>query len=101
MSHESVELELYIVNTSGIYFGYLTPVLKNLSKHWVKGNFSKDLAFKSLMRVANSAAQNYRREHGSMTDVWHKMFNVSDRERVAESLFDSYIDGIKSGEYLS
>ena len=100
MTHEAIELELYINNTSGVYFGYLVPTLKNLSKHWVKGDFSKDLALKSLMRVANSAAKDYTLGHGSMTDSWRKLFSVSDRERVAEALFDSYIDEIKSGEFL-
>ncbi len=66
------ELELYATNVECWY----KPVIKNLSKHYKRGNFSLDLAIHSIERYClTPAAKQYNREHGSMTSKMER--NVS------------------------
>ena len=65
------ELELYATNVECWY----KPVIKNLSKHYKRGNFSLDLAIHSIERYClTPAAKQYHREHGSMTSKWSDIF---------------------------
>jgi len=92
MSHEATELYLYVSNTQDAYRAYFLPCVANLAKHKAKGVFSKDLALKSLLRVATMAAKDYRREHCSMFDKWSDVFPMAARKQCAEALFDSAIE---------
>jgi hypothetical protein len=88
------ELELYAVNTGGLYSAFILPTINNLAKHKARGNYSRDEAQKSWFRVATNAAKNYRREHGSMTDRFQDLFSVADRDECANRLHDNYAEHV-------
>ena len=83
LSDAAHELELYAENTEA----FISPVIKNLSKHYKRGNYSLDLAIKSFERYClTPAAKQYHLEHGSMTTAWHETFPKAVRLEAAESL---------------
>ena len=95
-SEAARELELYATNVEA----YIYPVISNLSKHWKKGNFSLDLAIKSIERYCLiPAAKQYKIEHGSMTDSWHKMFPKSVRLEAAETIARQWVEEFKLGNF--
>ncbi len=90
------ELELYAENTEA----YLAPVIKNLSKHYKRGNYSLDLAIKSIERYClTPAAKQYHLEHGSMTVAWHEIFTKAVRLEVAAILADRWTAEFKLGNF--
>ena len=96
LSDEARELELYATNTEVWY----APTIKNLSKHWKRGNFSLDLAIHSIERYCcTPAAKQYHREHGSMTSAWHDIFPKAVRLEAAESIARSWVHEFKLGNF--
>lgn len=92
------ELELYAINEEE----YTLPVLKNLSKHHKRGNFSLDLAIKAIERYClTPAAKQYNLEHGSMGTPWHHIFPKPVRLEAAESMARRYHAEFKLGNYYS
>lgn len=83
LSDAAKELQLYAENTEA----YIKPVLKNLSKHYKRGNYSLDLAIKSIERYClQPAAKQYHLEHGSMSSKWSDTFPKAVRLEAAESI---------------
>ncbi len=96
LSDTAHELELYAENTKA----YISPVIKNLSKHYKNGNYSRDLAIKSIERYClTPAAKQYHLERGSMTTAWHSIFPKSVRLEAAESLADRWTAEFKLGNF--
>lgn len=90
------ELELYATNTEIWY----APVIKNLSKHYRRGNFSLDLAIHSIERYClTPAAKQYHREHGSMTSKWSDTFPKFVRLHVAEQIALQWVEEFKLGNF--
>jgi hypothetical protein len=89
--HAARELELYIDNTEAFY-NQKIAVFRNLAKKKDRGKYSPDLAPKAFAYTTRLGAQNYRREHGSVTDSWFRMFTVETRRAVAESFVQEFLD---------
>lgn len=99
MGHEATELEHYIVNDRKLYERQRLPIYKNLALKAAKGEYSKDRAIDAFMHLVNSGAKQYALEHGSMTDRWDRMFPLSERLEVAESLADYFWSEYKLGNF--
>lgn len=96
LSDAARELELYAENTEA----YISPVIKNLSKHYKRGNYSLDLAIESIERYClTPAAKQYHLEHGSMTTAWHSVFPKAVRLEAAESLAERWTAEFKLGNF--
>ena len=90
------ELELYATNVEIWY----APVIKNLSKHYKRGNFSLDLAIHSIERYClTPAAKQYHLEHGSMTSKWSDTFPKFVRLHVAEQIALQWVEEFKLGNF--
>ena len=96
LSDSAHELELYAVNVEA----FIMPTVRNLAKHYKRGNFSLELAIKSIERYClTPAAKQYKLEHGSMTQSWHSMFPKSVRLEAAESIARRYHAEFKLGNF--
>jgi|TARA_Y100000289_G_C3901137_1_gene139239 hypothetical protein len=96
LSDTARELELYATNTEA----FIAPVIKNLSKHHKRGDFSLDRAIHSIERYClTPAAKQYDREHGSMTTPWHHVFPKAVRLEAAESIARSWVAEFRLGNY--
>lgn len=96
LSDAARELELYAENTEV----FISPVIKNLSKHYKRGNYSLDLAIKSIERYClTPAAKQYHLEHCSMTEAWHSVFPKAVRLEAAESLAERWTAQFKLGNF--
>ncbi|ADD94959.1 hypothetical protein [uncultured phage MedDCM-OCT-S04-C148] len=96
LSDAAHELELYATNTEVWY----APVVKNLSKHYKRGNFSLDLAIHSIERYCMTpAAKQYHREHGSMADAWNDIFPKPVRLEAAEAVARMWAQEFKIGNF--
>lgn len=92
----ATELELYAENVEA----FIAPAIKNLSKHYKRGDFSLDLAIKSIERYCLiPAAKQYKLEHGSMTDSWQSMFPKSVRLEAAETIAHKWAAEFKLGNF--
>jgi hypothetical protein len=98
MSHESVELVLYMENTWGVYWGRLAPVCRNLARKWDRGVFDLDRGIRGMRYAVDASAREYHLEHGSHWGKWFQLFSVSDRDAAAEWLARGFVDDIRSGE---
>ena len=96
--YEVRELALYIENDEGTYRNYLIPVAKNLAKKYDKGIFVYELAVKGFGHVTTAAAKNYRREQGSPSEAWFKMFPKPARDAIAATLTDEFLASIRCGD---
>ena len=96
--YEIRELGLYIENDEGIYRNYLIPVAKNLAKKYDRGVFVYDLAVVGFSHVVTAAAKNYRREHGSPSEAWFRMFPKPARDILAMDLAAEFLNSIRSGD---
>lgn len=84
----SRELELYAENESNIYFNQIKPVISNLQKKYVKGNFDATKAIISFYHVATAASNKYFKEFGYK-------FSVTERWTAAYNLLQNYMEEIK------
>ena len=96
LSDAARELELYADNVEA----FIVPVLRNLSKHHKRGDFSLDLAIHAIERYClTPAAKQYRLEHGSIATAWHEMFPKVVRLEAAEAMAQRYAAEFKLGNY--
>lgn len=96
LSIEARELELYATNVEA----YISPVVKNLAKHYKRGNFSLDRAIHSIERYClTPAAKQYNLEHGSMSTPWFHVFPKPVRLEAAEAMARRYLAEFKLGNY--
>ena len=96
LSTEARELELYATNVEA----FISPVIKNLAKHYKRGDFSLDRAIHSIERYClTPAAKQYHREHGSMTSKWSDTFPKFVRLHVAEQIALQWVEEFKLGNF--
>ena len=92
METEARELELFIENDQSAY-NDLIYTLKNLRKHFKRGNFDQVKALKGLSHPIDRSAKAYNKQHSSGSD-WYNIFPVEARKITAVSLLETYIDDI-------
>lgn len=83
------ELYLYTVNTGNLYRQMAQPIMDNLARKIVRGNYNKDMALKAWQNLADKGAAMYDREindgRGSM--MW---ISKPERTEVAKMLQEHY-----------
>ena len=96
LSDAAFDLELYTTNIKA----YMHPVIKNLSKHHKRGNFSLDKAIHAIERYClTPAAKQYNIEYGSMTQAWHDAFPKAVRLEAAENIARHWAAEFRLGNY--
>ena len=96
LSSEARELELYATNVEA----YIVPVIKNLAKHYKRGDFSLDRAIHSIERYClTPAAKQYNREMGSMSTPWFHVFPKPVRLEAAESIARQVVAEFRLGNF--
>ena len=83
MSDDAKELVIHADNDQHLYRSSHIPIVKNLQKKMVKGQYDQEKARKLWGYHADRAAQSYHKEHGSKSDKWHEMFPTSTRKEAA------------------
>ena len=94
------ELELYAENDSSLYQQSYTPIAKNLSKKFKKGNYDSELAKKLWKYHADRAAAQYGEDLLSGRKAGLIMFNPNTRRALASELEDSWHDEMKAGNFM-
>lgn len=84
----SRELEVYAINDRNIYFYKIKPVIANLQKKYVKGNFDATKAIISFYHVATAASNKYLKDFGYK-------FSVTERWTAAYNLLQNYMEDIE------
>lgn len=80
---ESRELFLYATNDGRLYTRMITPVIENLKKKAVKGNYDKEKAIDAYYHVATEASKMYNKDFGYS-------FSVQDRFTAAVDMEEFY-----------
>jgi len=83
MSAEAKELALHADNDPHLYRSSHIPIVKNLQKKMLKGEYEQEKARKLWGYHADRAAQSYHKEHGTPSHPWHKMFPTETRREAA------------------
>jgi hypothetical protein len=76
------EIQLYADNDSQLYYQRRNPILKNLSKKYLKGQYDIDKAAKLWRYYIDAALQKYHKEFGSRGS-WSNLLSVPDRNLLA------------------
>jgi len=84
------ELEQYIVNDKDLSKDY-NLILKGFIAEINKGEFDKNKAIKSLIRLVNDGATKYQEDYGKPGDKWQRVFPMAERKAVAESLINTFL----------
>lgn len=95
---ESRELSLFANNDHNIYTNYIVPVVKNLAKHYKRGNFEMEKAIEAFFPAACAAAKKYCKEFARLEDA-PKVFDVTARYTAAANLLDRYIENIENNDF--
>lgn len=84
---ESRELFLYATNDGNIYRNNVTPIINNMHKKAVKGEYNREKAVDAWYNVATIASNKYFKEFGYK-------FDVTARYTVAVEMAEYYEDEI-------
>lgn len=76
------EIQLYADNDSMLYYQRRNPILKNLSKKYLKGTYDVDKAAKLWRYYIDAAMQKYHKEFGGR-GKWSNLLSVPDRNLLA------------------
>jgi len=76
------EIQLYADNDSMLYYQRRNPILKNLSKKYLKGTYDVDKAAKLWRYYIDAAMQKYHKEFGER-GKWSNLLSVPDRNLLA------------------
>ena len=76
------EIQLYADNDSQLYYQRRKPILQNLSKKYLKGQYDIDKAAKLWRYYIDAALQKYHKEFGSRGS-WSNLLSVPDRNLLA------------------
>ena len=72
-------LAVYAINNRNIYFHWIKPVISNLQKKYVKGNFDATKAIVAFYHVTTAASNFYNKDFGykfSVTERWTAAYNL-------------------------
>ena len=95
-SVESRELSLYADNTRALY-PQICDVVRNLAKHYKRGQFDRSKAVDAFYPVACRAAQMYCREFARVEDA-PRCFDVTARYTAAADLLDYHMENIEKND---
>jgi hypothetical protein len=76
------EIQLYADNDSQLYYQRRKPILQNLSKKYLKGQYDIDKAAKLWRYYIDAALQKYHKEFGGRGS-WSNLLSVPDRNLLA------------------
>jgi len=76
------EIQLYADNDSQLYYQRRKPILQNLSKKYLKGQYDIDKAAKLWRYYIDAALQKYQKEFGGRGS-WSNLLSVPDRNLLA------------------
>ena len=76
------EIQLYADNDSQLYYQRRNPILKNLSKKYLKGQYDIEKAAKLWRYYIDAALQKYHKEFGGRGS-WSNLLSVPDRNLLA------------------
>lgn len=96
MTHEAVELELYLENSSE-YYNQIKAIRQNLNNKALRGSYSKELAPKAWIYVVDRAAKGYVREFCSSNTRWHDIFTPACRRQVARNMAEQFEQSVEFG----
>ena len=88
------ELGLYIQNNERIYRQRILPIIKNLARKMVKGQYDDKKAIKAWYYAAEDGAKAYHSEFGS-GGKWSDMFSKATRMATAEELRDIFFGDVE------
>lgn len=91
------EIELYIENDGDLYRQQTYPILKNLTKKYVKGTFKIEPAAKLFRYLIDNGMKKYHREFGSRSTPWHKLLSTSDRQFLAVKMATDTLTELNAG----
>lgn len=94
--HAVEDLYLTTINDGEIYHRFIMPTIENLRKHNRRGQYDRNKAMISWMRVADEGAKQYDRDFGSGRGSV-TMFSPATRKRVAEKMASYYEDDVMEG----
>jgi len=77
------EIELFIENDGDLYRQQTYPILKNLTKKYVKGTFKVEPAAKLFRYLIDNGMKKYHKEFGSRSSKWYELLSTSDRQYLA------------------
>lgn len=97
MTHEAMELKLYIENDADLYRQQMEPIQRNLSKKHKKGTYNHELAPKLWKYLADNGAKKYTKEFDSAPSFG--CFVPAVRKEVAQALADGYRVELEAGNY--
>lgn len=92
------ELVLYIDNDSDLYRQRAVPIMKNLAKKILKGNYDSAKAVKLWKYLADAGAQKYTKEFGDSDRSSYGVFTTADRKAAAEDLSKAFESAVKNKE---
>ena len=76
------EIQLYADNDSQLYYQRRKPILQNLSKKYLKGQYDIDKAAKLWRYYIDAALQKYQKDFGGRGS-WSNLLSVPDRNLLA------------------
>ena len=94
--HAVEDLYLTTINDGEIYHRFIMPTIENLRKHHRRGQYDRNKAMISWMRVADEGAKQYDRDFGSGRGSV-TMFSPATRKKVAEKMASYYEENVMEG----
>ena len=94
--HAVEDLYLTTINDGEIYHRFIMPTIENLRKHNRRGQYDRNKAMISWMRVADEGAKQYDRDFGSGRGSV-TMFSPATRKKVAEKMASYYEENVMEG----
>jgi len=91
MRPEASELILYVDNEEWLYRRKIA-IFHALAKKKERGIYSSLLAPKAFAALLDTAAKQYTREFGSITDRWNQLFSTTHRREAAEHFAHEFKD---------
>jgi len=101
MSGEAKELALHADNNEHLYKSSHIPIVKNLQKKMLKGEYNQEKARKLWGYHADRAAHSYHKEHGSPSHPWHKMFPTETRREAAHHFESAHREQVEDPSNFS
>lgn len=92
-----VEIELFIENDGQLYRQQTYPILKNLTKKYLKGTYNVDRAADLFRYLIDNGMKKYHKEYGGRGSKWFQLLSTSDRQWLAEKMAKDTLIELNSG----
>jgi len=93
------ELQQYIENDGGLYRRMTQPIMKNMMKKMLKGQYDSGRSVKAWMYLVDAGAKQYNKEFGSPGVRWNDVFPKNVRAAVAAAMAADFEEEVKVGGY--